>query len=65
MILQEVNGNGHQKKLPTAAVLVPTGEAVTAIQGPTIQVLTAITITRPTAAPTSALGGHFISNAES
>ena len=65
MILQEMNMNGHWKKLPTAAFLVPTGEAVTTVQALAIQPLTALTIARLSATSISVLGVHFISNAES
>ena len=65
MILQEMNMNGHWKKLPTASFLVPAWEAITAIQALTIQPLTALAVARLTAAAVSVLGVHFISNAES
>ena len=60
-----MNMNGHWKKLPTATILVPVGEAVTAVQALAIQPLTAFTIARLTATAVSVLGVHFISNAES
>ena len=65
MILQEMNMNGHWKKLPTAAILVPAGEADTTIQALAIQPLTAISVARLASASMSVLGVHFISNAES
>ena len=65
MILQEMNMNGHWKKLPSAAVLVPAGEAVSTMQALAIQPLAAMAIPRLTAASVSVLGVHFISNAES
>ena len=61
MIFQEMNGNGHYNmQLPTAAILVPTGEAIATVQALTLQLLTAVTTTRPTATTilTSAL--HFM-----
>ena len=48
-----MNGNGHWKKLPTAAFLVPAGEAFTAIQALSFQLLTAMATTRPV--PTTVL----------
>ena len=65
MILQEMNMNGHWKKLPTATILVPAGEAIAAIQALSFQPLTAMTIARLSATTVSVLGVHFISNAES
>ena len=65
MILQEMNMNGHWKKLPSTSILVPTGEAITAMQPLKIQPLTAMTLARLTATAVSVLGVHFISNAES
>ena len=55
-----MNGNGHWKKLPAASFLVPTAEAVTAIQALAIQLPAAVTSTRPM--PTSVLASalHFM-----
>ena len=52
--------NGHWKKLPSAAVLVPTGEAITTVQALTIQPLPALTSTRLIPATTLVFAPHFM-----
>ena len=64
MILQEMNGNGHWKRLPTATVLVLAGEVATAAQDLVIQPLAAIMVARLIATMSSVLEEHFISNVE-
>ena len=60
MILQEMNGNGHWKRLPTATILVPTGDAVAAVEALTVQLLTAVASARPTATTILASALHFM-----
>ena len=60
MILQEMNGNGHYKILPTPTVLVAVGEAITSTTA-VIQLLIAVTLAQLSVAVTM-LGyvHHFI-----
>ena len=52
--------NGHWKKLPTAASLVPTGEAFSTLQALTIQLLAALTTARPIPTTTLVSAQHFM-----
>ena len=55
-----MNGNGPWKRLPTVAFLVPTGEAVTAVQALVIQPLAVMTIARLTASTILVSVQHFM-----
>ena len=52
--------NGHWKKLPAAAFLVPAGEAIAAIQALAFQLLTALTATRPVPTASLVSAQHFM-----
>ena len=56
---------GINRKLPTAIILVPTGEAIAILQALKIQPLTAVAMELRTATALSALGVYFTNNAES
>ena len=55
-----MNGNGHWKKLPGAAILVPAGEAIATVPALSIQSLAAMPIARLTATATSIFALHFM-----